>query len=71
MVRVNFKDDPKEMVKISKTQYCYRFNVKLVDEETKLCPADWKETRIDETIFSNNRLKSTLGSKVGFRICIF
>jgi hypothetical protein len=66
MVRVNFKDDPEEMIKISQTQYCYRFNVKLVDGETKLSPANWKKTRIDETIYSNDRLRRTVGSSVGF-----
>jgi hypothetical protein len=66
MVRVNFKDDPEEMMKIAKTRYCYRFNVKLVDGETKLYPADRKETRIDDSIYSNDRLKSTVGSSVGF-----
>lgn len=64
MVKVNFKDDPLEMMKIAKTDYCYRFNVRVVDGETKLYPAHLKETRIDETIFSNKHLKDTLGSNV-------
>lgn len=66
MVRVNYKNDPREMANISKTRYCYRFNVKLIDGKTMLYPADLKETRIDDSIYSNKHLKDTFGSSVGF-----